>query len=316
MTNMNPRQERPIPEAGRQRFTRAQLKLATILGVALAGSILGHWALDNNFAETGIYFVAIPALMAIALTLIPIRGTEGAGFGTTRGTLIAILASALLVREGIICVIMAAPLIFLVIGLVRLANRSFGHKKEGRRQAAWAIPMMLIAGSADGVVYELPTAISVTETRVIDATADEFVASLGRQGQLPEIEPLLFALPFPAPTEFLGEGLGIGDTRTVIFGDAGSIDLTIDERTDNSITWTFTENTTPLAEWMIIHRATATWTDTAEGLAVTLTIDFDRALSPAFYFDPLQRWGVGEMAEVLLDMMAHNAVGADVMLDA
>jgi len=282
--------------------THYQLKLAGILTVALLGAIAAHWSYDNGFQQTGIYFVAIPALMAIALTLIPTRAESNTGIGVWRGTSIALLGSALLVREGIICVIVVSPLIFLVISVVRHWNR-----RKNERFVAWIFPMLLFGASVDGVAYDLPTAISVTETRTIETSTESFVSSLGARAELPEIEPLLFALPFPEPTAFVGEGLALGATRSVEFGDAGAIELTITNIDANEITWTFTKDTTPLAEWMTINEATATWTETENGLEIDLTIDFDRALSPAFYFDPLQRWGVGEMAEVLLDMMEHNA---------
>lgn len=84
------------------------------------------------------------------------------------------------------------------------------------------------------------------------------------------------------------------------------LELTVSELDDSHVTWEFTNDSTPMSNWMTIHEATASWVETPTGLAVTVSIDFDRALAPAFYFDPLERWGVGELAEVILDVIDHN----------
>lgn len=281
-----------------------RLTLAAILLAAMLASLFANFLNDENFTNTGIYFVVIPGLIAIILSLLPFFPTQ-TGFGVFRATMIAIFASAIVVREGFICVLLASPLIALVVGLITYASR---QSRKNRTSAVLALPMLLLLGAAEGTLYEFASTITVEETRQLDISSEDLVASLAEPAVLPEIEPLLFALPFPEPTSFEGSGLELGSTRRIDFSDGGAIDLEISSVTETSVTWTFVETTTSLDEWMTIHHATASWTENSNGVELTIEIEFDRELAPAFYFDPVQRWGVGELAEVLADMIEHNTL--------
>ena len=284
----------------------AQWKLFSAILIAMLMATIAGWIAKEgygegtNFWQSGIYFIVIPGSTAALLAILPSQ-QQNTTFGLTKGTTIAVLCSAIVLREGFICVVMALPLIIPVISLV-----SYSIRKSRTQHHLLMLPLLLLGLGAEGALYDLPNAIVVQETRVIQADSESLVASLERPARLPDINPLLFKLPFPLPTEFTAEGASLGDTRIIKFGESGSFSLEITERTSNSITWTVVENNTPIADWMTLREFEATWSETSEGLELTMTITFDRALSPAFYFDPLQRWGVGEMAEVLLDMIETN----------
>jgi len=294
-----PERQDPI-EIAEAEFRTARIRLASFLFACMVASLLA-WGIAGSLGESGLYFITIPGMTAILLSLLP-SGSPRSEFGLFRGTLIAIFASAIVVREGFICVLMASPLILLVVGMVVWSGR-----KKPKHLRAFVLPVVLLLGlGAEGAVFDLPNQIEASETRLVDASGDELLGALDASGDLPELEPLLFSLPFPRPTAFVGEGAEVGDYRIVEFGDGGHITLEITDRTSSSITWATVEDTTPIAGWITFHETTATWTETSAGLELTISITFERNLSPAFYFDPLQRWGVGEMAEVLADMIEHN----------
>ena len=285
----------------RRSVQSVQWTLFSIIVIAMFGAVAA-WTLNGAgvaFWESGVYFILIPGSMAALLSIAPLRAGR-TSYGVARGTTIAILASAILLREGFICVLMALPLIIPIIALVTWAARP-----DGRSRYSLLVPLLLVGASAEGIAFELPKNVEVTEVRVIDATPDQLNESLDGRAELPEIEPLLFALPLPAPVDFVGEGSDLGDRRIVEF-EMGRLVLEVTQRTNDSITWSIAENTTPLAGWMTLHDVRMFWTPTDAGLELHMTITFDRELAPAFYFDPLERWGVGEMAEVLLDMIEVN----------
>lgn len=286
------------------RIARFQIHLSLTIMVAMVTSI-SIWHFTTGIEYTGILFIGVPATLAALLALEP-RRNRGK-YHVVTATMIVVFASSIVLREGFICVLMALPII-LPTALV-LGHYQQKHSSRDVKRAAWILPILLLGAAGDGAVYELPKNVTVAETRAFDTTSHELNASLHGEAEIPEIEPLLFALPFPKPTAFTGSGADVGDIRTVDFGDdgeMGALVLEVTERSDQHITWTIIDNTTPVAEWMTLHQAEASWVETANGLQVTMEIEFDRELAPAFYFDPLERWGVGEMAEVLLDMLAHN----------
>lgn len=302
MTDQQPPPPLPLGRRDRPpRITRAQYSLAAMLGVALVGSLIGNFLRDEDFARSGLYFVALPGFMAILLSLVPTRRRRS-GIDLTRGTTIAVLASAILLREGIICVLLALPLILPIVGVISWSTR----RSQSGHRFALVIPLLVLGVSGEGVVYELPSHHSVSESRVVQSSSAELLESLAAPAELPPIEPALFALPFPKPVEFTGEGLYIGAARTVDFGEMGSLDIRVSAVDTYAVTWEFAENSTPLGSWMTFHSAEVSWVERADGIELTVEIVFDRSLAPAFYFQPLENWGVGEMAEVMIDMIEHN----------
>lgn len=205
---MIPRLEPTIP--------LAQVRLAAMLGVVLIGALVANFMLDRGFEQSGLYFVALPGMMAIWISLLP-KSDPTTRISRLRATVIAVLASAMIVREGIVCVLMALPLILLVTSIMSGSSKRIRE----RRNLAFVLPMLLLGVSGEGVVYELPTHVVVSETRTFDVTSAELLDSLAQPCELPELSPLLFALPFPKPSAFNGDGLYLGALRTVEFGEMG-----------------------------------------------------------------------------------------------
>ncbi len=294
-----------LPADGQRRFQpirRSQWTLFSILVVATFGSV-AMWLMGSRrelFLASGIYFVLVPGLLAALVSIIPF-GRNQTRTGVVRATTIGILASAIILREGFICVLLALPLI---IPIVALAAWMFGPPDD--RAPRYVIPILFLGLSAEGVVYQPPTTIEVTRSRIMEAAPGEIQTVFGGPARLPSIEPLLLRLPFPTPTTVDGRATAIGDRLTVHFSPGGRLEMELVEQRSTAMVWAVVDDTTPLADWMALHRIEITWTGTASTTAVDVTIEFDRALAPAFYFDPLQRWGVGEMAEVMLDMVARN----------
>lgn len=314
VTDDRSRQRRPIQSE--------QWTLFTVLIVATLGSI-AVWMMAGDrrqFLSTGIYFVLVPGLLAALVSIVPFARHQ-TGLGIVRGTTIGILATAIVIREGFVCVVIALPLILPVVALTAWA---FGKSKP--RGPRYMIPIMLLGLSSEGIAYQPPTIIDVSRSRLVDATPTEIDEVLRGPAALSSIEPVLFRLPFPSPTAVDGQAARIGDRLVVTFDSGGRLELELVERSYRRSVWVVVGDTTPLADWMALRRVEMVWTgqdadtepadpeDAENADAATevgIEIEFDRALAPALYFDPVERWGVGEMAEVLLDMLVHNLDSTD-----
>src|SRR5947199_5188409 len=104
--------------------------IAIIIAIAAAGTAYRLLVL-KHLEQSAALFIGIPSLIAILLTLTP-RPKSVTGM-ICKVMAIALLMSAPLLGEGFICIVMAAPIFFLVglvIGLVidhgRRKNRSGG----------------------------------------------------------------------------------------------------------------------------------------------------------------------------------------------
>lgn len=284
---------------------RSQMTLATVLIVATLGST-ATWLLGDSrqdFLATGIYFVLIPGFLAALVSVIPISRTQ-TGMGLFRGTTIGILASAIVLREGFICVLIALPLVLPIVGIAVYAVRSI------RRGPQLMIPLLLIGLSGEGIVFRPPTNLEVTRQRTVQASRSEIDHSFHQPAFLPTVEPLVLRAGFPTPIAVDGRTARVGDRTTVRFDGGGRLDLVLAERNQRSLTWDVVDDTTPIAGWLALHRVTVTWKDgtgrRVDSTDLRVTIEFERLLAPALYFDPIERWGVGEMGEVILDMVTRN----------
>lgn len=289
---------------------RSQMTLATVLIVATLGST-ATWLLGDNrqeFLATGIYFVLIPGLLAALVSLIPLSRNQ-TGMGLFRGTTIGILASAIVLREGFICVLIALPLVLPIAGLAVYSVRSI------RRGRQLMIPLLLIGLSGEGIVFHPPTHIDVTRERTVEASWSQVDEIFQRPASLPTIEPLLLRAGFPTPIAVDGDTSRVGDRTVVRFDGGGRLELVLVERNQRSLTWEVVNDTTPIAGWLALRLVTVEWDDTewddasdrrADSTELRVAIRFERILAPAFYFDPIERWGVGEMGDVILDMMTRS----------
>lgn len=285
-----------------------QWRVAAVIVVSTIGSILAWTISEIGLGATGLYFIAIPGFLAAIVTVLPIDGGSQREVGPVRITVICILLSALVVREGFICVLMASPLVLGVVGLVVMVA-----KDPNKTQVSVVIPLMALIG-LEGVAYDLPDQNTAVETRMIVGTESSIDDALSEPGVLPDLEPLLFRLPFPRPTGFEGTAAEIGERQRITF-DRGHIDLEVTERSANRVLLTAVEDTTPIANWYAVQTITIDWrqldpgngsTESAPTTELRVEIDYKRNLDPAFYFHPLGTFGVGEMAEVVADMVETN----------
>lgn len=274
----------------------------TLLGVvaALFAAMLAYKILKaGRLEQTALFYVGIPAL--IALTIVATARPRST-FGTVTATITVGLALAgPLLDEGIVCLVVAAPLFYLTGGTVALlADRA--RRRKGM-QALLVVPLLL---SGEGTATSLPRGGEVTVTRVAPSGTDLERALAGTPAFGPARSPLL-RLKFPKPLRAEGTGLQVGATRHIDFTPrrslgigarptARSMDLTVVRRAPGVAVFAVTGDTT-LARWLRFTEAEYRW----QGRRLTVTLRYRRTFDPAWYFGPVQRHAMGEAAGYLAD---------------
>jgi hypothetical protein len=109
---------------------------------------------------------------------------------------------------------------------------------------------------------------------------------------------------FPAPVSAHGSGLDVGAPRDVVFSSPmgpAVLALRVVERGSGRVVFAVEKDATPIAGWMILRRAVVTWSERAPATTlVRWELEFDRELSPAFYFAPLERYAARLAAGYLI----------------
>jgi hypothetical protein len=288
-----------VPDPRRQRTARR-----TLLGVvaALFAAMLAYKILKaGHLEQTALFYVGIPAL--IALTVVATARPRSA-LGTIMATItVGLTLAGPLLDEGVVCLVIAAPLFYLcgaVVGVI--ADWARRSRRRGM-QALLIVPLLL---SAEGAVTSLPRGGEVTVTRIAPAGTD-LDRALAAAPVFGPVRSRLLRLKFPRPVRAEGTGLEPGATRHIDFTPrrslglgatptARSMDLTVVRHAPGLLVFAITRDIT-LARWLQFTEAEFRW----QGTRLTVTLRYRRTFDPAWYFGPVQRYGMREAAAYLAE---------------
>jgi hypothetical protein len=276
----------------------------------------------QHVEHSALVFIGVPAVLAVAAVLLPRPGSAKGAI--VRATTVALLLSSVLFGEGFVCIVMAAPLFYgvgLVIGLI--IDKVSGESDEPPRVLSCVLVLVFLPLSLEGVVpgLELARNTSVTVEQVVDGSPAQVEAALMRTPRFERTLPAFFRhLHFPTPGATSGEGLSVGDKRTIEFlhgaGNAGNADhgaghhpgvltMEVREREAGRVLFAMHDDTSYITHWLSWHYAEVTWHEVAPGRTrVSWTLAYRRRLDPAWYFAPLERYGVGLAAGYLIEALA------------
>ena len=292
-----------------ERRSRKEL-LALILAVA-AASLAYRFAIETELQHTALVFVGVPTVLAVAVAMMP-RTTSARGT-IFRGTTLALLLAGIAFGEAFVCILFAAPLIYLVaFGIGEFVEWTERRRNRGRAGFAHAPTLVLLVAAIpamEGVVprLEFPRDAEVTATRIVPAAPAEVERALAAPMQFDRPLPAFLRLGFPTPGATGGAGLRAGDTRTVEFAHGhhpGTLAMQVHASAPGRVVFAPVGDDSYITHWLSWRSAEVRWRAVPGGTEVTWTLRYRRRLDPAWYFAPLERYGVGVAAGYLVDALA------------
>ena len=269
--------------------------LLALVVASLAFRILNGIGLHHS----SLLFIGIPAILAWVLAAgEPPKTATGS---VMRTTTLALLISWIFLGEAFICVLMAAPIFYLIAGLVAWA------KTAGSRPTK-LLPVLLVPLALEGTTPALSTSRdreAVAEA-IVAADIDQVRARLAETPRFDRELPLFFRLGFPTPRHPAGEGLQVGAPRSVMFAHeghhSGTLSLKVVESTPTRVRFAAVSDDSYLTHWLRWREAVVEPQPVGRGQTrVRWTLRYSRRLDPSWYFDPLERYGVSLAAQYLLD---------------
>jgi hypothetical protein len=312
MLHQRRRQESVVPGKGTPQ-QRAQLALVGFIGVLTAGSFAYRLLVNTRLEQTAALFVGVPALLATAAVFLPARSAIGVA---CKAVTIGLLISLIFLGEGVVCVLMSAPLFYLVavlvgwaIGAQRRASTAASHKTFSFLALLAFAPMSL-----EGVTSL--TTINrdefVSETRIVQASADAVAAAILEQPRFDRALPTYLAMGFPRPTS-----ARVGDGRWVIRmrgGEmrlngmeprAGDLVLALDDQGPGFAIWRALSDDSHMTHFLFWQSSRVEWQAIGpQTTRVTWTVRYRRGLDPAWYFGPMERYAMHLAAGYLIEAVA------------
>ena len=295
----------------RRTASAATRTLTALVAALVCASVAYRLMHERNLEHTSLVFIGIPAITALALLTIQPRSTSGT---IVKVIAIGLCLSGVVFGEAVVCMVMASPLFFLV-GI--LGGKLFGRDPERLDEntgvpTRWKHGIILLAPFyLEGVLphYEMSRDESVTVSRIVPASADAVRASLAAPMRFDAPLPAFLRLGFPVPGRTDGAGLAVGDRRSVELRHGGhhpgTLTLAVTSTAPTAVGFTAVSDDSYLTHWLSWRSADVQWLEIAPGRTrVTWTLRYRRRLDPAFYFAPLERYGVSLAAGYLTETLA------------
>jgi hypothetical protein len=297
----------------RRRARALVVALATAL--ASCGIVYRLLVLHQPLGRTGLMFLGLPTLLALLLAIsTPSKTITG---NIVFGITLVLLLLAPLMGEGYLCILFAAPLFYAVgvgMGLAFDATREWRDKTQRLRLRS-SVLVLLLPMSVEGVfpATTIPRGQTVEVTRIVSAPPQAVERALASSPSIGEPLPRFLRIGFPRPLAVRGNGLTLGDTRTIHFSGAegdpeGDLVMRVAAREPAFVRFETVSDGSKLTQWLRWESSDVQWRAVdAEHTQVTWRISFARQLDPAWYFTPWERFAVREAAGYLI---AANATPA------
>jgi len=291
------------------RFVTTGMEFVSPLAIILAVHLAWIWAVDKpppGFAQLVLGRALVTALGIVIFVVLvaasaPPQAEAASRFGGQLAQFIAAIA-CLAVLAGV--VFAAAAVAYLcvrgLIVLVKSIGRWFGGPPGsggGRLNDFGYISLALLAtviASLEGMapVMSFPSGDRVGSTVEVAAAPEQVWREIAKATS-PDfpLPVMLKSIPQPVAV-ILDEGADLGAKRNVHFKGRegeGNLVLEVTHRTPDEVTFSAVSDTSPISKWVHQRGLTFRVEPNGTGSRLTVSSDYDRLLSPAWFFRPYIR---------------------------
>jgi predicted nucleic acid-binding Zn ribbon protein len=295
-------------EASAFPFTPINHFLVTLLVIAWVSAVVYRYIQARQLVETYAMFVGIPLIIGVlcAYTLRP-RNSFGL---VMKLTTVLICVVAPILGEGMICLLMAAPILYAVAALGYLLAAALDrwfNPPGGRGGVACLLllPFLFAELTTGPQGIRNGETLAVSDERFVAARPERAWHAL-RHGELisPDV-PLFLRLGFPLPTRL--ERLPDGETRLNFDprsaprqGTNVIVSRRVTDEQRRRLSFFILEDGTGIARWLMFLQTRFEVEAVPGGCRVRQTTIFRRRLQPGVYWRPLQCFAVSQMHDYAL----------------
>lgn len=256
----------------------------------------------KGLTQTYATFIGIPLVIGAMTAYLSRPRSSLAMVMKITTLLLCIVAPAL--GEGVICLIMAAPIIYVVAALgyllVEAIRNSLGPRGPGSTLVVVMLPFLLAELTSTPHSIRDPRTMTVRDERFVAAPPGVVWQTL-RQGNLVSRQfPLFLQAGFPLPTKLQRQSNGLARLTF----DPGSerwpgtnviVSRELQDPANRRLTFVIQEDGTKLARWLTFVRTSFEVVPCPGGCRLRQTTVFRQRMQPGVYWNPLESFAVGQM---------------------
>lgn len=298
---------------GGESMTRARLTLAAIVVAVAAAVLVDRQVVAHHLEQSAALFVGAPSLLAIVVILfVSPKSATGVIF---KAVTVALLLSALFLWEGMLCIIMAAPVFYAVAGIIGASidhARRVGNGTVASCLVALSVLPLVFEDTGVGIAFNRRETVSMS--RVVSASPDAVAAAIAQPPRFDRALPGYLRAGFPRPIATRISADASTWTVRMRGGEMkingmepreGDLTLRIVERTPHTIRWRADSDDSHMTHFQFWREARVEWHAVDGGRTeVTWSLSYDRNLAPAWYFGPWERYATRLAAGYLIDAVA------------
>lgn len=307
-----------VPEAALA-ARRAQATTAAVIVAVTLASVLYRLTLTHGLQQTAALFVGVPALLALVVTF---SGPPKSATGVAcKAVTLGMLVSMILLWEGMLCVVMSAPIFYAVaVAVGKVVDYSKDDDSGNPRTVVSCIAVLGLFGpmSLEGVttVTTIGRQASVTRSATVHAAAADVERALFQTPRFERQLPMYLRAGFPRPIQTRIEEDGRGLVWIVAFRGGemklsgqepapGDLVLRLEERRPGYMRWRAQTDSSHMTHFLRWREAVVTWEPVGTRMThVSWTLNYSRDLDPAWYFGPWEQYATGLAAEYLIGAVA------------
>ena len=271
-------------------------------------SVIYRLVVLTKIEQTAILFIGIPLVLSIILANTP-KPSSATG-SIMKGITLCLLLFGILLIEGVICILIAAPLFYLVGAIIGyLVDRQSSNTRL-HCACFFVIGLMSLEGIVEALSFDRNE--SVVIEKIVKHKAEDVLTILSQTPTFDNNQlPIFLKAGFPLPSEIIGSGLNLGDRRHIHFsggeGAPGDLVAEVTESTTTRISFSMISDKSHINHWLTWKSFTWIIAPNSNGTTrVSLEITYTRELDPAWYFKPVERYGVRKSGEFIIDSLFNQ----------
>lgn len=293
----------------RQQKRNALLTLALGIVFAFYGALR-----FSRLHDTAALYIGLPLLLAVVVS---VAETEKPTQTALKVLTIALALSPLIIGEGFICVLMASPILYAVTFFVTLLVEQIIKALKGKggdkplKSATGLLFIFLLSLEGTNPLMTVERYNEITVEKVVPRTVAQAMQSLSGPMGYEKRPSGFFTWLFLPPDRITGKGLAPGDRRvmTLTYNKwivtnkwTGDTVFEVAEAGKDFVTFRLVEDKSYMDLYLQWHEATTRIEPVDNRHSkVKVTISYARKLDPSWYFGPMERSAVRDVAETIID---------------